>query len=99
LFFRDIFMIPEVKFLSDLCKRAYRLFGSGSSHGPYAIFQKYSKLYNDGKNIGLIRAADTRMGGQAIVMQRFLRLQTAIISTVSSPEFNKIKVRCFCFLG
>lgn len=70
----------------------YGLFGSGSHHAPYAIIQKYSKLHNDGLNIGLIRASDTRMGGHFIAFLRFLRLKSAIQSTVMSVEFKKLKV-------
>lgn len=97
LFYKDLFEIPAMKFLSEITKRTYRVFGSGSRHLPYAIFQKYSKKHNEGKNIGLIRAADTRMGGHVIVMQRFLRLRNALISTITSPEFRALKVTCSCF--
>ena len=92
LFYKDLFEIQEIKFLSEIAKRAYRVFGSGSRHLAYAIFQKQSKKHNEGRHIGLIRAAETRMAGQAIVMQRFLRLRPAIISTITSPEFRSIKV-------
>jgi Protein of unknown function (DUF 659) len=97
LFYKDLFDIPEIKYLSEICKRTYRVFGNGAHHAAYAIFQKYSKRHNEGKNIGLIRAADTRMGGQAIVMQRFLRLRNALISTVTSHEFLAIKVYLYSF--
>jgi hypothetical protein len=62
-------------------------------HLPYWIFQKYSKQHNNGHNIGLIRAAGTWMAGQAITIIRFLQLKNALISTINSPEFIKLKVR------
>jgi hypothetical protein len=92
LFFSDIFSFPECNALYQIAKRAYRVFGSGSMHQPYAIFQKYSKRHNEGRNIGLMRAAGTRMAGAAIVLIRFIRLRDALISTVTSPEFLKLKV-------
>ena len=39
-----------------------------------------------------MRAAGTRMAGAAIVMMRFMRLRNALISTVASAEFKKLKV-------
>ena len=93
LFFSDIFKFPQFSNLYRIAQKAYRVFGSGSMHAPYAIFQKYSKLHNGGKNIGLIRASGTRMAGNAIVMMRFIRLRNALISTVTSAEFLKLKVR------
>jgi hypothetical protein len=92
LFFSDVFSFPEMKALYQIARKSYRVFGSGSMHQPYAIFQKYSRRHNGGKNIGLMRAAGTRMARAAIVLMRFLRLKSALISTVTSPEFMKLKV-------
>ena len=64
-------------------------------HAPYAIFQKYSRTFNNGRNIGLIRAAQTRMGGEAIALQRLLRLQEPLQQTIESTDFIKLKVICF----
>ena len=61
-------------------------------HGPYAIFQKYSRKHNNGRNIGLIRASETRMGGYAIAFQRLSRLQEPLQETLESPDFIKLKV-------
>ena len=60
--------------------------------GPYAIFQKYSRIYNNGRNIGLMRASQTRMAGEAIALQRLLRLKEPLQQTVESTEFIKLKV-------
>ena len=88
LFFQDCFNLPLLLTLSKICKKAYAVFGSGSMHAPYCIFQKYSKLHNSGKNIGLFRSAGTRMGGEAIALMRLLRLKDPLIQTISSPEFK-----------
>lgn len=100
LFFNDVFNLKIIKALLSITKRAYRIFGNGAMHGPYWIFQKYSKTHNNGRNIGLIRAAGTRMAGQAITMMRFLRLKNALLSTINSPEFMKLKVsiNILCFI-
>jgi hypothetical protein len=93
LFFSDVFNFPQFKALYSIARRAYRVFGSGAMHAPYAIFQKYSKMNNEGKNIGLMKAAGTRMAGAVIVIMHFIRLKHALISTVTSAEFKKLKVK------
>lgn len=92
LFFTDIFKLSEFKFFNLVARRTYRLFGSGSMHAPYAMFHKYSKQHNEGKSIGLIRAAGTRMAGNIIVLLRLMRLKPALINTITSSEFTKLKV-------
>jgi hypothetical protein len=56
-------------------------------------FGKYLKQHNNGHNTRFIRAAGTRMAGQAITMIRFLRLKNALLSAINLPEFTKLKVR------
>jgi len=92
LFFNDLFKIPELQVFVKISRFVYKFFGSGSMHAPYAIFSKYSKQHNQGRKIGLIRAADTRMGGHVIALIRMLRLQTALKNTVTSREFLHLKV-------
>jgi hypothetical protein len=92
LFFSDIFQIAEFSDFIVICRLLYKYFGSGSTHSTYAIFQKYAKQHNGGKKIGLTRASDTRMAGHLLCMMRLLRLQNALKSTVSSPEFIALKV-------
>ena len=99
LFFNDLFNFPEFKALYSIAQRTYRIFGSGSRHGAHAIFQKYAIQHNNRKNIGLMRAAGTRMAGAAIVMLRLLRLRPAVISTVNSAEFCRLKVSCIVLLS
>jgi hypothetical protein len=61
-------------------------------HGPYATFQKHSKTHSNGRNIGLYKSSDTRIGGHAIAMMRLVCLKKAAMSTVTSAEFLKYKV-------
>ncbi len=93
LFFKDCFESKVLYVFVKLSRKFYSVFGSGAMHGPYAIFQKYSRIYNNGKNIGLLRAAQTRMAGEAIALQRLLRLKEPLQQTVESMEFIKLKVR------
>jgi hypothetical protein len=87
LFYTDIFRLREFQMLKNFNRVIYRYFGSGAMHSPYAIFSKHSRDHNGGKNIGLIRAADTRMGGHVISMLRTLRLKDPLMSTISSASF------------
>ena len=68
LCFQDCFLKSNIlKIFVKLSRKMYAVFGSGAQHAPYAIFQKYSKIYNNGGiNVGLIKASETRMGGFAI---------------------------------
>jgi hypothetical protein len=95
-FYHDIFKLPQFEMLKNINRLIYRYFGSGSMHSPYAIFSKQTKDHNGGKSIGLIRAADTRMGGHVISMLRTLRLKDPLISTISSASFLQGKFEvCF----
>jgi len=99
LFYHDVFRLREFEMLKNFNRLIYRYFGSGSMHSPYAIFSKHSRDHNNGKCIGLIRAADTRMAGHVISMLRTLRLREPLISTISSASFlqGKFKVsKMFC---
>ncbi len=92
LFFQDCFRTQVLNVFVKLYRKTYAVFGSGAMHSPYALFQKYSKKHNNGRNIGLTRVAETRMGGQAIALQRLLRLKDPLQETLESPEFIKLKV-------
>ena len=93
LFYHDVFRLREFEMLKNFNRLIYRYFGSGSMHSPYAIFSKHSRDHNNGKCIGLIRAADTRMAGHVISMLRTLRLREPLISTISSASFLQGKVK------
>jgi len=87
LFFNDVFKCKEMHMFIHICHIVYKVFGNGAMHSPYAIFQQYAKHHNRGQSIGLIHAADTRMGGYVIAMLHFLCLQAALWNTVTSVEF------------
>lgn len=87
LFYHDVFKLPEFDVLKSLNRSIYQIFGSGAMHSPYALFSKQSRDHNCGKNIGLIRAADTRMAGHVISMLRTLRLKHPLQSTITSAAF------------
>jgi hypothetical protein len=74
-------------FFSDVCKKLWQfqlmlvnycrlfcLFGSGSMHSPYTLFCSQSKNFNDGRKVGLLRAAETRMAGHMYAQIRMLQL-------------------------
>mmetsp|Transcript_118603 Transcript_118603/g.232913 ORF Transcript_118603/g.232913 Transcript_118603/m.232913 type:complete len:602 (-) Transcript_118603:31-1836(-) len=54
---------------------------------------KHTRDHNGGNSIGLIRTADTRMGGHVISMLRTLRLKDALLSTISSASFLQGKFK------
>ena len=45
-------------------------------------------MFNKGRHIGLLRAADTRMAGYFIALHRMLRLRSALEATVTSVDFS-----------
>ncbi len=92
--FNDLFKIKQLKCFITISRLAYKFFGSGTMHKPYATFQAYAKEHNNNVRIGLIRAADTRMAGHVISLLRMLRLKNALQSTVLSNMFIRLKVRC-----
>ena len=92
LFFQDCFNLPIVSTLHKIERKAYALFGSGAHHSPYAIFQKYCKIINNGRSIGLFRPAGNRMAGAAIALMRAYRLKAAFLNTLNSHEFTSLKV-------
>ena len=46
-------------------------------------------MHFDGKYVGLIRAADTRMAGYFIALTHMLRVKDALMSTIHSVEFKE----------
>ena len=91
LIFEDFSAEPEIKLMIKLSRTIQKYFGSGSMHSPYAIFMKFSEM-NFGRKIGLVKPADTRMAGHWYSWHRTHRLRHALTSTLTSPEFKKLKV-------
>jgi hypothetical protein len=95
-------------FFSDVCKklwqfrlmlmnyrRLFRLFGSGSMHSPYAMFCSQSKQFNNGRKVGLLRAAETRMAGHMYAQMRMLQLREPLVATISSVAYIALKLKGF----
>ena len=68
-------------------RKLYSIFGSGTHQSTHAIFRRLSKEHNNGKFVGLISAAETRMAGYFIPFARLLRVKQVLKSTIASPEF------------
>ena len=68
-------------------KEIYNLFGYGIYHKPHYIFKSKSYAFHN-RNIGLFSGNDTRVAGYFIGIHRDLRMRKALISKVSSSEFN-----------
>ena len=68
-------------------RKLYSIFGSGSHHSTHAIYKRFSKEHFNGKFVGLISAADTRMAGCLIAFARLVRVKIVLKSTIISPEF------------
>jgi hypothetical protein len=90
LFFSDVAKTSIGKMLIRLCRKFYKWFG-GRHHSAYALFMQFSYEFNDGKAIGLIRPADTRMGGYWIAWTRIYRLKPAFEAMVASKKFQELK--------
>ena len=63
------------------------MFGSGASHGIYAIFMTQSAMHNRGKKIGPLRGAGTRFATWFYAFIRLLRLKDAFLATMHQAEF------------
>jgi hypothetical protein len=95
LFFSDITKLWQIKLMLVNYRRLYRMFGSGAMHSPYALFIKQSKVFNAGRKVGLIRAAETRMAGHAYAQCRMLRLRDPLKATISSAAYKDLKLKGF----
>jgi hypothetical protein len=96
LFFSDISKkLWQIRLMLNNYRRLYRLFGSGAMHSPYALFIAQSKIFNGGRKVGLIKAADTRMAGHSYAQCRMLRLREPLIATISSAAYKDLKLKGF----
>ena len=90
LFCKDVLNLPPIRALVHKYKFLYSIFGNGSCHAPYALFMENCRQFNKNNSIGLIQAAETRMGGYWYCLHRMLRLQKALVATISSPKWADI---------
>jgi hypothetical protein len=70
--------------------RLYNVMNSGASHGIYALFMHHSALANNGRKIGLLRGAGTRMASWFYAMVRALCLRQVLLATVHSVQFTNL---------
>ena len=87
LFSNDVSKVPVVNQMITAHKAIYKLFGSGIYQKPHSIFKSKSYEFHN-RNIGLFSETDTRMDGYFIGMHRDLSVIRALLTTVSSDEFN-----------
>jgi hypothetical protein len=95
LFFADVAKLWQMKLLLLHYRRLYRLFGSGAMHSPFALFIAQTKIFNGGRRVGLLKAADTRMAGHAYAQCRMLRLREPLIATIGSAAYKNLKLKGF----
>jgi len=88
LFCSDLLKKTKVQLLVVVYRIIYRVFGSGSTHMAYAVFKKHAREYNRNRDIGLIRASGTRMGGYFYAFHRLLRLYHPLLNTINSDEWK-----------
>ena len=87
LFLNDVSKITVVNQMITDHKAIYNLFGSGIYHKTHSIIKSKSYESHNG-NIGLFSGNDTIKAGYFIGMHRYLHIIKALLSTVSSDEFN-----------
>jgi hypothetical protein len=64
LFFADATKLKPVKRLIVNYPCAYKLFGLGAMHAPYALFQKQAHNFNDGRKIGQTHLSSRHKDGR-----------------------------------
>lgn len=89
LFCSDLIKKTRIKMLVTIYWKIYAFFGSGSSHMSYALFKHHAKERNNNREIGLIRAAGTRMAGYFYAFHRLCRLKWALRATINSEVWNR----------
>ena len=70
--------------------RMYNVFGSGAHHANYAQFIAQTSSYNNGRAIGLLRGAGTRMATWFYAMHRMLRLHVPLKATIHQVQFAEL---------
>jgi hypothetical protein len=59
---------------------------------PHAQFLKQAALFNNGRKIGLLRGAGTRMATFFYCMHRILRQRRALLATIHSPQWANVSL-------
>ncbi|KAL3769143.1 hypothetical protein ACHAWU_001211 [Discostella pseudostelligera] len=92
LFFASIAKLTPIKALILKTCRLYNVFGSGAQHAVYAQFMAKSAVSNNGRQVGLIRGAGTRMALWFYAMMRLLRLKQPLKATIHQQQFLDLKL-------
>ena len=87
-FFKKVAKTWKIRYLLNCVQAIYIALGSGSCHQPFALFKKYVQKFNNGKFINLLKGTEIRFGSLFYAMQRAIKLQEPLTSTVQSPEFK-----------
>lgn len=66
------------------------MFGSGANHAIYAQFIAQTSAANNGRKIGLLRGAGTRMASWFYGMMRLLRLKQPLKATIHQQQFRDL---------
>jgi hypothetical protein len=66
----------------------YNVFGSGANHAIYAQFIAQTSAANNGRKIGLLRGAGTRMALWFYGMMRLIRLKQPLKATIHLQQFR-----------
>ena len=83
-------LLPIKQNLVLKCCGLYNVFSSGVAHGIYAQFIAQTSMANNGKKIGLLRGAGTRMATWFYAMVRVLRLQQPLLATIHQAKFRAL---------
>ena len=70
--------------------RLYNIFGSGANHAIHAQFMAQASIFNDGRNIGLLRGAGTRFATWFYAIHWLLRLKRALKATIHGAAFESV---------
>ena len=89
LLFTDLAKIDVVKDTIFRHNRMYQVFSSGVFHASHAIFRRQSKSFNNGREVGLLRATTVRMAGYFYAMMRALRCRDSLRATVTHSQWAK----------
>ena len=73
--------------------RLYNVFGSGATHSMHAQLMTQSACDNDGRKIGPVRGAGTRMASWFYAMIRLLHLRTTFLACINQAKFRALVLR------
>ena len=90
LFCSDVANLGPVRRMLRFARQVYMWFSSGAHHKAHALFTKHSNTVN-GKKIGCMKYAATRMGESFYALLRILRLKDTFQFLLADPQFKALK--------